>query len=213
MTTTSTTPIFRVLTCPLEPHFHFYNSCPIKCLYNSKKCSQNCIQLGTSKLLENKSLSPSEILFYKGSELPKTSVKTINGLKKEGIAKIQNLYALNFYLEYLRNTQYEFRMSLVESKFDEGITSTRVLNLLNRYPYNVKVLKITIPDLVLLCTKRFFDEFKIAKRVSEETNYLNVLGLKSIKLKKLRKVLSKYLKLKEIYHEFSEKENQSITND
>jgi hypothetical protein len=198
---------FRVLTCPLEPHFHFYNSCPIKCLYNSRKCKQNCIQLGTSKLVENKSLSSAEILYYKGSELPVSTAKSINNMKKESVLRIQNLYAFNFYLEYVRNNYYEFRLSLTESQFHESITSTRVLNLLTRYPYNVKMFKITIPDLVLLFTEDFFSDFKEAKRVSEEMIYLDILCLKEIKIQKLRRVLTKYLKRKEITHELSKKED------
>jgi hypothetical protein len=193
----------RVLTCPLEANYHFYNVCPINCLYNSNRCKNNCIQLSTSQFSEHATLSASEILYYKGNEFPKYTVKKINKLKKEGAIRIQNLYVFNFYLEYLRSHYFEYRQSLERSEFDKEIKSTRILNIFTRYPFNIPLFKLNITDLVLLLTESFYEEYCKKKKVNPETRYEDVMCLTEIKIFKARKVLTKYLNRKEITHELS----------
>jgi hypothetical protein len=199
---------FQVLTCPLEPHFHFYNCCPITCLNNSTKCKNNCIQLSTSQFSESAILSASEILYYKGHALCDPSIKNVNKLKKEGINNIQNLYTFNFYLEYIRNAHFDLRQTLVNSDFDTDITSSRILNILTRYPYNLKIFKINISDLVMIFTDSLYEEFCKNKKVNPETNYNEVICMTPEKLIKARKVLTRYLNRKEIHsYEFSKEED------
>ena len=193
----------HLLSCPLEPHFHFYNCCPIKCLYNSTRCKYNCIQLGSSQLSENKSLSLSEILFYKADLIPDTelNIRVLNAMKKEATTRIQLLYTFNFYLEFLRQNYLDLRLTLSNSNFYTG-NGSRIKNLLESYPYNISLLKITVEDLVLIFTESYFDEFRRSKKLSSEIDYFDVVCVRGNKLNKVRKVLQKYLKRKGIEHEF-----------
>lgn len=199
----------RLLSCPLEAHFHFYNACEISCLYNSTKCKYNCMQLGTTQASNTKALSLAEILYYKSDKLPTDiTLKTINVLKKEATTRIQNLYAFNSYLDFIRTRHYNFRLFLVACGLSSSITSTRLKNILNRYPYNVPLFKFTFEDLVLVLTEKFFEEFKKSKKLTDELTYSSIICITSdTKLRKARKVLAKYLKQKEIDYEFREEEN------
>jgi hypothetical protein len=202
---------FHLLSCPLQPNYHFYNKCTIACLYNTSKCKFNCMQLGTSQLASCKTLSVSEILFYKSDVIENPSIRTINSLKKEYTTRIQNLYAFNFYLDFVRNYHFDVRLTLCSLDLSSILKSSRITNILNRYPYNIDLFKLSVEDLILLFTDSYFEEFKIKKKLNVETTYLDILCITDQKIQKARKVLLKYLTKKGVSHEFCKEEDQSIT--
>lgn len=206
--------IKRLYSCSLEPKFHFYNKCTIPCLYNSNKCKGNCIQLESSSITnDTKVLSSAEILFYKKDSIEGLSLKTISNLKKEGILKIQKLYAFNFYLEFARNQNYELRSRIFNSGFAPEEHSTRIANILSSYPYCIPMFKCTSSDLVLLLTDSIFRTFRQKRKLSLELSYTEVLSISPNRVTKARKVLCKYLTKGDITYEFCKEEDQGFTND
>jgi hypothetical protein len=122
-------------------------------------------------------------------------------IKKEATLKIQTLYTFNYYLDFIRTNYFEERMLFMQSNFLDDIDSSRISNILNAYPFNIKLFKIVPADLVLLLTESYFKEFCSVKKVCSEITYLAVLGLREIKIHKARKVLQKYLNRKGITHD------------
>ena len=204
--------LLEIVNCPIVARFHLYGECPITtCLYNSQKCKHSCIKLGSNSDTDSKGLSVAEISYYKFGGVDKKTIKDLNCEKKTAILRIQILYVFNYYLDYIRTTHVDTRilmLNLFEEEMHSDLSAKQqyivqmINNVLNRYPFNIKHLKIEFADLVLLISGYLFDKYVKTNKVQIDIDLETVLDLTKGNLNLLRFVTKKYLKAKEITHEF-----------